>query len=81
MTVVLTKTKAEQALQADFAARGGELPGTPAVSQARATAMAAFERQGLPHRRVEAWKYTDLRATLKELPPIATRDDAVGHEG
>ena len=76
MTVAIIKTKAEQSLQADFAARATELPGTAVVAKARAEAMTSFERQGLPHRRVEAWKYTDLRANLKDLAPIATRDDA-----
>jgi Fe-S cluster assembly protein SufD len=76
MTVVLVKTPAETALSADFKARGAELPGGGAVAAARAAAMAAFEKQGLPHRRVEAWKYTDLRNVLAKLAPIATHDDA-----
>ena len=76
MTVAIIKTKAEQGIAADFAARAKQLPGTALTTKARAEAMAAFERIGLPHRRVEAWKYTDLRATLKEFAPIATNDDA-----
>ena len=76
MTVALIKTKAEQGLAADFAARGHDLPGSAATASLRAEAMSAFERQGLPHRRVEAWKYTDLRAAVKEFAPIATFDDA-----
>jgi Fe-S cluster assembly protein SufD len=76
MPVVLAKTSAELALAADFAARGVELPGAGVVAAARASAMATFERHGLPHRRVEAWKYTDLRNALKQFAPIATRDDA-----
>jgi Fe-S cluster assembly protein SufD len=31
----------------------------------------AFAALGLPHRRLEAWKYTDLRSALKEAPPAA----------
>ena len=76
MTVVLIKTPTESQLSVDFAARGGELPGAGGVASARTAAMAAFERQGLPHRRIEAWKYTDLRNMLMQLAPIATRDDA-----
>jgi Fe-S cluster assembly protein SufD len=76
MTVVLVKTPAETALSADFKARGAELPGGGSVAAARAAAMATFEKQGLPHRRVEAWKYTDLRNVLAKLAPIATHDDA-----
>ena len=76
MTAAIIKTKAEQALAADFAARGKDLPGTGAIAKSRGDAMAAFERRGLPHRRVEEWKYTDLRAALKDFAPIATHDDA-----
>lgn len=32
----------------------------------REQAIAAFARSGLPHRRVEEWKYTDLRARMRE---------------
>jgi Fe-S cluster assembly protein SufD len=76
MSSAVTRTKAEADLVADFKARGGELPGAGAVATARTTAMASFESQGLPHRRVEAWKYTDLRNVLAKLAPIATHDDA-----
>lgn len=31
----------------------------------RARAVEAFRREGIPHRRVEAWKYTDLRNALE----------------
>ncbi len=71
MTVAIIKTKAEQALATDFASRRSRLPGTAANAKMRSEAMAAFERAGLPHRRVEAWKYTDLRAALKEISPFA----------
>lgn len=74
MTVAIIKTKAEQALAADFAAKVRALPGTAATATERVEAMAAFERGGLPHRRIEAWKYTDLRAMLKQFAPIANED-------
>ncbi len=76
MTAVITRSSAEQALSADFKAHGSELPGDESVAAARAAAMAAFEKQGLPHRRIEAWKYTDLRNALTKFSPIATREDA-----
>ena len=39
--------------------------------------MALFEKSGLPHRRVEEWKYTDLRALMKGAAPLADgADDA-----
>ncbi|MGF1463336.1 MAG: Fe-S cluster assembly protein SufD [Maricaulaceae bacterium] len=40
---------------------------------ARAQAAQAFRAAGLPHRRVEAWKWTDLRRTLKTSLERAAR--------
>ena len=37
----------------------------------RAAAWADFSRQGLPNRRVESWHYTDLRAALRNVAPLA----------
>jgi Fe-S cluster assembly protein SufD len=66
------KTKAEQALTETFEAVVGKLPGSAAVTERRAEAIGAFGAAGLPHRRIEEWKYTDLRANIKEalLPAI-----------
>ncbi len=49
------------------------LPGaqTSAVRGWREAALDAFVAQGLPHRRVEEWKYTDLRALMPEVYPLA----------
>ncbi|MFZ1105336.1 MAG: Fe-S cluster assembly protein SufD [Hyphomicrobiaceae bacterium] len=70
MTVALTRTKAEQAFAELFEAVAGRLPGGAAVAEARKAAIGAFTGLGLPHRRLEEWKYTDLRAAWKEtLPP------------
>jgi Fe-S cluster assembly protein SufD len=74
MTVALTRTKAEQALPEMFEAVAGKLPGGPAVAEARKRAIGAFTGLGLPHRRLEAWKYTDLRSALKEAAPPALGD-------
>ena len=76
MTIAIIKTKAEQGIVADFAAHASRLPGDAATGKSRTEAMAAFARAGLPHRRVEAWKYTDLRVALKAFAPIATGDKA-----
>lgn len=70
------KTPAEQALAETFAAARGRLPGKGAVASARADAFRSFETRGLPHRRVEEWKYTDLRALMRELYPLAAPPDA-----
>jgi Fe-S cluster assembly protein SufD len=74
MTVALTRTKAEQAFPQLFEAVAARLPGGAAVAEARKTAIGAFAGLGLPHRRLEAWKYTDLRSALKEALPPALGD-------
>jgi len=66
MTMAVTRTKAEQALTESFEAAAGALPGNAAVREARRRAIGIFAALGLPHRRIEEWKYTDLRALLKE---------------
>jgi Fe-S cluster assembly protein SufD len=72
MTVAAPKTKAEQALSQGFEAVASRLPGGGAVAEARKRAIGTFSALGLPHRRIEQWKYTDLRSALKEaLPPAA----------
>ena len=65
------RTKAEEALVAAFRDAAARLPGGEAIAKRRDAAMALFERSGLPHRRVEAWKYTDLRALMKSAAPLA----------
>jgi Fe-S cluster assembly protein SufD len=72
MTVAATKTKAEQALTQSFEAVAARLPGGRAVAEARKAAIGVFSALGLPHRRIEQWKYTDLRNALKEAMPPAT---------
>ncbi len=69
----ILRTEAEQGLIAGFREAEPGLPGGPVVAEMRRAAMAAFERSGLPHRRVEAWKYTDLRALLRHAAPVADR--------
>jgi Fe-S cluster assembly protein SufD len=66
-----TKTAAEQALSDAFAAARASLPGKGALAKLRQDAFARFEAKGLPHRRVEEWKYTDLRALMREAKPLA----------
>lgn len=65
------KTAAEQALVQQYADVKAELPGGPAVRKLREDAFAGFEAKGLPHRRLESWRYTDLRALLREARPLA----------
>jgi Fe-S cluster assembly protein SufD len=70
------KTTAEQALAQTFASARGTLPGKGAVVRLRDDAFQRFDRQGLPHRRVEEWKYTDLRALMRDAYPLAPPPDA-----
>jgi Fe-S cluster assembly protein SufD len=70
------KTAAESALAARFAVAKGALPGAQAVAALRQEAFHRFERAGLPSRRVEDWKYTDLRAAMRDALPLAAAPDA-----
>lgn len=65
------KTAAEQMLVQQFADAKAELPGGPAVRKLREDAFAGFEAKGLPHRRLESWRYTDLRSLMREARPLA----------
>ncbi len=42
--------------------------GRARATTARAAALERFAATGLPHRRLEGWKWTDLRAALRDLP-------------
>src|SRR5262245_49804594 len=66
------RTKAEQSYLDLFETAQEALPGArdPFVSDLRTTAIEAYSRIGLPHRRIEAWKYTDLRARLTGIYPL-----------
>jgi Fe-S cluster assembly protein SufD len=67
------QTRAEQAYLDLFSAAEQALPGAgnPWAADLRAKAIDAYAALGLPHRRVEAWKYTDLRSRLTEAHPLA----------
>ena len=66
------KTQAETALAEAYAQARVSLPGSDALRGHRTRAFDVFHERGLPHRRVEAWHYTDLRSLLREAYPIAT---------
>jgi Fe-S cluster assembly protein SufD len=70
------KTGAELALAEAFSAAKPTLPGDGKIVQWREAAFERFAAVGLPHRRVEAWKYTDLRALLRDVKPLASPPDA-----
>lgn len=70
------RTAAEQGLLDTFAASKAKLPGAGPVAALRDAAFKVFEQQGLPHRRIEEWKYTDLRAVMRDSKPLAAAPDA-----
>ncbi len=74
MTVAKMKTKVEQALADQFGHVAEKLPGDAAVKDARKVAIDVFGAQGLPHRHIEEWKYTDLRSIVKEALPLKVAD-------
>jgi Fe-S cluster assembly protein SufD len=70
-------TRAEQDFLREFALLLEKAPGQARDRQA---AFDRFARAGLPSRRVEAWHYSDLRAKLRQAPPLAEPpDDASRH--
>jgi Fe-S cluster assembly protein SufD len=76
MNVVLAKTETGRALSDIFGIARDRLPGTGKVADHRRRAFEAYERVGLPHRRIEDWKYTDLRVLMREVLPLAAAPDA-----
>ncbi len=69
--VLPIRTAAETALVEEFAAAKARLPGGRGVAARREAAFRRFEASGLPSRRVEEWKYTDLRALMRDAKPLA----------
>jgi Fe-S cluster assembly protein SufD len=64
------RTRAEQALVEQFEVFSRDWPDKDAA-QSRRTALEAFKATGLPHRRIEEWKYTDLRSRVTDAYPPA----------
>jgi len=69
------KTAAETALVEAFASEKARLPGGREVAARREAAFRRFEASGLPHRRMEEWKYTDLRTLMRDAKPLAGPPD------
>jgi Fe-S cluster assembly protein SufD len=76
MNLVLAKTETGRALSDIFVVARDRLPGAGKVAELRRQAFEAYERAGLPHRRIEEWKYTDLRVLMREVLPLAPAPDA-----
>ena len=74
--VATIRTAAETALAQVFALARGRLPGDDEIAAQRDAAFDVFAKAGLPHRRIEEWKYTDLRALMRDAKPLAAPPDA-----
>ncbi len=71
---LLNPTQAEQ----DFFRLFGLLP--EKLLGERQAAFERFARAGLPTRRVESWHYSDLRAKLRQAPPLAEPPDEASRQ-
>ena len=76
MNLAVAKTETGGALSDIFSVARDRLPGAAKVADARRQAFDSYERAGLPHRRIEDWKYTDLRVLMREVLPSAAEPDA-----
>jgi Fe-S cluster assembly protein SufD len=71
-TITPMRNAAEQAIHTRFAETATDLPG---LAGPRAEAMARFRDLGLPHKRIEAWHYSDLRNAMRDIAPAAAVPD------
>lgn len=72
----ITHTQAETGLIARYDSARAGFAGSDAVVALRDAAAEQLRRKGLPHRRVEEYKYTDLRAFMKSSAPLAAAASA-----
>ncbi len=86
-SVPIKHTQAETDLIGRFESAKADFTGSVAVDALREAAAGQLRDKGLPHRRVEEYKYSDLRAFMKSAAPLAGPADAAvaatlleGHE-
>ncbi len=77
MGTAIRKTKAELGLADLYLTARRSLPGGEDIAAVRSAAFDRFAADGLPHSRVEAWRYTDLRRLMREAKEIAAPPDAM----
>ena len=80
MNVAITRTVAEKTLAEQFEDVLARLPGGEGVRADRRAAIGEFAGLGLPHRRIEEWKYTDLRQAIKAVGGIDVEPGAVSSD-
>jgi Fe-S cluster assembly protein SufD len=78
--IIHAKTPAETFLANAFERSKTKLPGNAGVAKWRDDSFQRFHAAGLPHRRIETWHYTDLRALMREALPVATPPDTAALE-
>ena len=67
MNVILAKTEGRHARSATLSPqRASGCRATGQVAEHRAGWRSKLRAAGLPHRRIEDWKYTDLRVLMRE---------------
>ncbi|MGH6796020.1 MAG: SufB/SufD family protein [Methylocella sp.] len=74
--IIPARTPAEISLTRAFDASKAGLPGNTDVAKWREASFKGFRASGLPHRRIEAWHYTDLRALMRDALPLAAAPSA-----
>ncbi|MDB5655789.1 MAG: sufD [Tardiphaga sp.] len=70
------RTEAELGLAEVYTTSRQALPGGSETTAVRDAAFNYFAVAGLPHPRVESWKYTDLRRLMRDAKPLAAAPDA-----
>ena len=67
---IFAPNETEEALARAYRHAVARLPGADdeQLAALRERSITRFEASGLPHRRMESWKYTDLRRLLQKLP-------------
>jgi len=80
MNIALAKTETMRASGDIFAAARDRLPGAGKVAEVRQQAFEAYERVGLRIAGSRTGKYTDLRALMREVLPLAASPDAKAFE-
>lgn len=80
MSTNIQRSEAENAYLDAFATAEEALPSAAWLAPMRTAARERFAETGLPHRRMEAWRWTDLRTMLdRGFPPaLAEREDGLG---
>ncbi|SNY93770.1 Fe-S cluster assembly protein SufD [Cohaesibacter sp. ES.047] len=64
MVLPVVKTASDEAMESVLKTVQSELPGTSGFAALRSAAASKFSETGLPNKRVEEWKYSDLKRVM-----------------